>query len=997
MDFRVLGPLEAVDEGGVVELKAAKPRALLAILLLHASEPVRSERLIEDLWAGHPPVSAAKVLQTYVSQLRKALGDDVILTRPGGYELCVEPSSLDLRRFDSLVNEARGREPPIAAQKLREAFALWRGPPLDEFGDEPWARAEIGRLEELRLDALQERIDADLALGHHSELVGELEVLVAGHPLLERLQSQYMLALYRSGRQAEALEAYRNVRTTLVETLGIEPGSALRDLERAILHQDPELDLAPVPPLAPAPERTMPSPYATTSFVGRRRELWEIPTLLRRADVRVLTLTGAGGTGKTRLAVEATDGIGDEYPDGVVPVELAPIRDPGLVAATIADTLGLSETVEEEAAEVLVAYLNGRRVLLVLDNFEHVIGAAPLVSELSAGAPGVTFLITSRAPLDISEERVYPVPALQVPDAARPGGIGQLRRTEATRLFVDRARHARADFELSESNADSVAELSVRLDGLPLALELAAARIRLLSPAAILERLARRLEPLKAPPGADVPERHRTLQAAIAWSYDLLTAEEQSLFTSLAVFDGGFTLEAAAAVAENVELDAADGVESLLNNNLLRTERMAGGDPRFGMLETIREYSLERLDERGDGEAMRRQHAGFYALLAERAEPELRGPHQMSWLERLDADLANIRGALTWATESGEAEIGLRIGAALWRFWHMRGHFIEGRERLERLLAVGSGSAAARASVQLAVASIANVQGDHEAVRRLLEASLPVHRRLGDDLMVSTSLALLTSSAVAAGDADRALSIAEEGLAVARRSGDLSTEAMLLFNVGMALAWRGDLDEAEHTIEESVRGARRAGNVTSVGNWLRALGSVSLARHDYEGARPRFEESLALGREFGQPWCISHSLSNLALVAQEAHDHATARRLLEESIAMQRERRERLGLAANLEVFGRLAAAQGHTVRAARLYACASVLREDVGVDPCEPGWPDPEPQVAELRAALAADVFADAWEAGRALTLDESLDYALGEELDDERATSRRLRVQRA
>ena len=263
--------------------------------------------------------------------------------------------------------------------------------------------------------------------------------------------------------------------------------------------------------------------------------------------------------------------------------------------------------------------------------------------------------------------------------------------------------------------------------------------------------------------------------------------------------------------------------------------------------------------------------------------------------------------------------------------------------------------------------------------------------------MVANSLALLTSSAIATGDADRALAIAEEGLAVARRSGDLSTEAMLLFNVGMALAWRGDLDEAERTIEESVRGARQAGNVTSVGNWLRALGSVSLARHDYEGARPRFEESLALGREFGQPWCISHSLSNLALVAQEAHDHATARRLLEESIAMQRERRERLGLAANLEVFGRLAAAQGHTVRAARLYACASVLREDVGVDPCEPGWPDPEPQVAELRAALAADVFADAWEAGRALTLDESLDYALGEELDDERATSRRLRVQRA
>ena len=276
----------------------------------------------------------------------------------------------------------------------------------------------------------------------------------------------------------------------------------------------------------------------------------------------------------------------------------------------------------------------------------------------------------------------------------------------------------------------------------------------------------------------------------------------------------------------------------------------------------------------------------------------------MSWLERLDAELPNIRAALTWATESGEAEAGLRIGAALWRFWQMRGHLKEGRERLEQLLAVGSGSNAERASVHWAVASLANVQGDHEAVRRHLGASLPVHRRLEDHRKVASSLAVLTTSAVAAGEADRALSLAEEGLAVARRSGDLSMEAMLLFNVGLALAWTGDLDEAERAIEESVRGARQAGNITSVGNWLRALGSISLARHDYEGARVRFEESLALGRELDLPWCISHSLSNLALVAQEASDDDAARLLLAESLAIQRENGERLGLAANFEMYG---------------------------------------------------------------------------------------------
>ena len=274
----------------------------------------------------------------------------------------------------------------------------------------------------------------------------------------------------------------------------------------------------------------------------------------------------------------------------------------------------------------------------------------------------MTLLVTSRAPLDISEERIYPVAALELPDPSRPLEVGRLRRTEAVRLFVDRARDARADFELSEPNADAVAELCVRLDGLPLALELAAARIKLLSPGDILVRLGRRLEFLKAEPGAGVPERHRTLRAAIEWSYDLLTEEEQSLFTSLAVFVGGFTLDGAEAVAGDLELDVLDGVESLLNNNLLRTERMAGGEPRFGMLETIREYALERLAERGDGEAVRRRHADFYVLLAEKADPALFGPQQLSWLERLDAELANIRGALTWSAESGEAEVGLRIG-----------------------------------------------------------------------------------------------------------------------------------------------------------------------------------------------------------------------------------------------------------------------------------------------------------------------------------------------
>ncbi|HEY2218082.1 MAG TPA: BTAD domain-containing putative transcriptional regulator [Gaiellaceae bacterium] len=979
MEFRVLGPFELAVEGRAVPLNAAKPRALLAMLLLSANKPLSSARLIEDLWAGRPPATAVKVLQAYVSQLRRLLGSEAIATGPSGYALSVGPGELDLHRFERLVSAAAGADPAAAASRLRQALALWRGPPLVDFAYEPWAQLEIGRLNELHVVALEERIEAELVLGLAAELVGELELLVAEHPLRERLHGQLMLALYRSNRQAEALEVYRQARQTLVAQLGIEPGPALRRLESEVLRQDAHLDL-PLPQSAGA-RRAQPAPSLPprlNSFVGRHRELLEIRELLGSPEVRLLTLTGAAGTGKTRLAVEAAAGLEAEFPDGVGFVELAPISDPDLLATTIAETLALGETHGRRPTEILVAYLQRRRLLLILDNFEQLLPAAPVVTELLAGAPHLKVLVTSRAPLALGQERIQAVPALRLPDPMSVGDVERLRRTEAVSLFTDRACTVRPEFEVSTANASAVAELCRRLDALPLALELAAARVRVLSVDAILDRVGRSLELLKAQPGAALTERHRTLRAAIAWSYALLAADERELFTGLGVFVGGFSLAGAKAVGGASSFEVGDVVESLLNNSLLRTERSAAGEPRFGMLETIREYARERLAESASVETIRRRHARFYLQLAEEAEPGLRGPEQVRWLERLDPERDNLRAALRWATETGETEVGLRSGAALWRYWQLRGFETEGRDTLERLLAQGSGSRVARAMAQSRVASLAYMQGDLPALRRFGEQCLPVLRELGIDREVATILGILGQSVLAQGEAERARTLTVEGLELARRSGDLWTEAMLLANAGVALAAVGELDQAERMLEESVQGARQVGNIRGIGNWLRCLGGIAVARRDYERARPLLEESVAILRTLGDSLSISQTLAHLALVAAETGDRGLARQLLEESISLERDAGPRPGLACNLEVAAKLAIDEGCPARAARMLGSASAHRESVGGTIMEVGWPDWAPQIAQIRATLGEKAFAEAWGEGRAMTFAESTAYAL-------------------
>jgi len=605
IEFHLLGPLEVLDGGIPVPVRAAKQRAVLAILLLRAGATVSGQRLIEELWGENPPVSARKVVQTYVSKLRHVLPPDVLVTRATGYALRVDPEVIDAACFERSLAEATGAAPDEEAAILREALGLWRGRALEDFADEPFAQAEISRLEGLRLGALERRIELDLAAGRHSAVIGELAVLVHDNPLLERPRGQLMLALYRSGRRADALRAYRDGRRLLVEQLGLEPTPLLSELERAILRQDPSLDLTapptssvtlgPRPPSSPAgglsttdrrgsgPTSGWRPPPANT-FVGRTRELEELQRLLLGSAARLLTLTGPPGIGKTRLALEVASRVRSAFRDGAAVVDLTTVHDAEFVASAGCSALGLRPAEQKHAAVDLAGYLTTKAPLLVLDNFEHVLPARGLVTSLLAQAPGLAVLVTSRSPLHVSAEQVVTVPPLTVPAADLPTDL--VPRTDAVALFIDRARSVRPDFELTERTVRIMGELCAHLDGLPLAIELAAARVDLLSPRAILSRLGHRPD-LLATESEAVSQRHRSLRAAVEWSYDLLDDEHKEIFCDLSVFAGGFTLDMAEAVVPGGHGRLLTAVHTLLHASLLRVEGAPGDEPRFGMLETI--------------------------------------------------------------------------------------------------------------------------------------------------------------------------------------------------------------------------------------------------------------------------------------------------------------------------------------------------------------------------------------------------------------------------
>ncbi len=1107
MKFKVLGPMEVRRGDQALALGGAKQRALLAILLIEANHVVGLERLADLLWRGEPPPTSDHIIEVYVSQLRRALEPGgapyhVLVRKPSGYMLQVAPDAVDAAEFQRLVEAARSAAPEQAEAQLTKALSMWRGPALADFAGEPFAVSEAARLNELRLHAREERIEAELALGRHGRLIGDLQALVEEHPLRERLCGQLMLALYRSGRQAEASDLYQRTRQRLVDELGMEPGPDLQLLLKRILQQDAGLAAAPIgiptgvlpsgtvtflltdvegstrrwdrnpaamrlamqthdavlgrligahggvqvesgregdsilatftrasdavacgvavqrelaaqawpegadvhirvainsgevelrsghyygpavyrcarllatghgdqvlltqatrdlvidampegvglrelgshglrnlerpevvfqviaqglraefPPLKSMDQRRHNLPVSPNGFVGRRGELAEIKE--RLVANRMLTLVGAGGTGKTRLALQAAADLIDGFKDGVWLVELASLSQPELVAQAAAEALGVREEAGRPIVKTLSEWLHDKNLLLLLDNCEHMVPAVvSLADRLLRDCPDVRLLATSRAALRVNGEAIT--------------RVGAMAESDAVVLFADRSSAVQPAFRLTEDNSVLVVQICRRVEGIPLAIELAAGRARMMAPAEILARLQDSFA-LLAGGSRSGDARHETLKAAMDWSYWLLNEEEQSLFRRLSLFVGGFAMEAAEAVC------GGDGVGSVLelvgqlvDKSLVTPQEAFDVPTRYTILETVREYGRARLIEQAELESTGRRHAEYFSQLAATAHDKFAGPESKRWLKLLGADVDNLRAVFDAGILS--ASTTLELAAALDEFWAARAEFSEGRSRLEAALGNTSEQNLTRAQALRAAGTMAWAQGDQPGASDYCERALALSRALGDPEGEALSLQQLGQIAIQQEDFAHARIYLDGALEIATTLRFERIRALCEWRLGMVALFTKDMARAGEHIKASLDLSREQSDAEMVALSLLMLGNIDLWEGRLNDARAHLRESLEVLRVEGSPRSIANLLESLAAVA----------------------------------------AARDQKHRALWLGGAAEGLRKHIGVAPSSPFHREISSRLEALKQGKDA---LDAWQSGAQMSRDEAVAFAL-------------------
>ena len=946
VEVLLLGTVEARRRGRTVHLKGSKQRTLLAALALEANHVVPDDRLIELLWPEEPPDAAEDVLRVHISKLRRAFeegsdsyGDHKLLVRKSsGYQLSIPADHVDLSQCRHLVGEARrsteSGDDESALHLLDQAMALWRGDPLPEFGNEAFAVGERSQLEKLRLETMEQRFDVALRLGMHSAIVGELETFAGRFPLRERLQAQLMLALYRCGRQAEASDVYHRTRSLLSEDLGMDPGPELQTRFKEILNQDPSA--------APAPEVARPRPHASdsstkrhnlparlSSFVGREGAVSDLIDLLRQH--RLLTLVGPGGIGKTRLALQVAEAALPDFEDGVWLIDLSAVAEPEMVGHEVLTSLGLRQLPDTTLTDSLTTLLEDRRLLLVFDNCEHLMDAvAETVQSLFAACSRLTVLATSRERLGIGGEQLWTVSPLSIPAEAQPHSVEELMGCEAVRLFVDRALMVRPSFALTPDNAAAVVEVCSRLDGIPLALELAAARMAGLALDELVDHLGDRFRLLAGTSRA--VSRHRTMRETLDWSSALLAEDERALFCRLGVFAGSFNLKAVEAVCSDDTL-RPDAMVSLMarlvDKSLVVFDSTAAGEGRYRLLETMREYVQERLasDEK---DALRMRHARRYLEEGLACERLYLDAQAGAARRRYDVEYSNARAALEWSCQA-DPELCLAIVGA-WRFyWWLQGLLSEGRELLERALDGPATNPGARARALSGLGRLTAIEGDLATAVGLFNEGLALAQSAGDEFIIAE----LTNS-----------------LGVVTVGGTTNQEAEAYFRTAVEM-WE--------------RVGYKEGLATAYGN----LGECCFWAGKYDEARARYQQQIAMGREMSR----YYGLVNLSHLECFLGNYEAARKRATEALR----HAPPLYGAVVIEAFVFLAAAQDQSVRAATLSAAAARLYALRGAKP------DPMPQresaEARLREAISRldkESLALAHDHGSEMTLEEVTEYAL-------------------